>query len=350
MRKPQITLVAILILVLLVLVGGYSYFKSPHKTKGAASTQPIPVIVATAQQASIRQQVQAVGSLQATQKVSVNAEIDGQIRAIYFKDGAFVKQGQALVQLDDDIFKSELASDQADLKIKKADYMRKKSLMGGSVPRSKLEQAYAAYQQAAAKVQESQTKLGKMRLVAPFSGMLAARQLDVGQFVQSGGAIVTLIATNPLRVQYTLPASYFNQLRLKQDILIQPNDLPQQHFTGAVSYIAPMIDAQTRTITLRAIVPNPKHVLQAGMFVRVTQYLGKLPNVVLIPERALIPNINGYQVMTVVKQRVVVKSVKIGIHHGRLVQITHGLQPGAVVIVDGVERVHAGDVVSTKTL
>lgn len=349
MRKPHIILAAIFILALLGLLAGYSYFKPQHKSSDSAAMQPIPVIVATAQQTTIRKQVQAVGSLQATQKVSVNAEIDGQIRAIYFKDGAMVKQGQVLVQLDDDIYKSELASDQADLKIKKADYMRKKSLSGGAVPRSKLDQAYATYQQAAAKVQESQTKLGKMRLVAPFSGMVAARQLDVGQFVKSGGAIVTLIATNPLRVQYTLPAPYLTQLQLKQAILIQPNDLPQQHFTGTVSYIAPMIDAQTRTITLRAIVPNPKHVLQAGMFVRVTQYLGNLPNALLIPERALIPNINGYQVMTVVKRHVVPKSVKIGIHHGRLVQITHGLQPGAIVIVDGVERVHAGDLVSFQT-
>ena len=351
MRKTLIIL-AVIIIMLLVIFGAYHYLQAPHKKSSSTTSAPIPVIVAQVKQSTIHNQVQAVGSLQATQKVSINAEIDGQIRAIYFKDGAFVKQGQTLIQLDDDIFKSELTSNLTALKIKKADYLRKRSLsgtVGGSVSRSDLEKAYAAYQQAAAQAQESQTKLEKMRLVAPFSGMLAARQFDVGQFVQAGGAIVTLIAANPLRVQYTLPAPYFKQLQLKQRVLIQPNDLPKQHFTGSVSYIAPMIDEQTRTVTLRAMVPNPNHVLQPGMFARVTQYLGTLPNVLLIPERALIPNINGYQVLTVVNKRVVAKTVKTGIHHGQFVQITQGLSPTASVIVDGVERVHPGDLVSTQT-
>ncbi|MDP1573936.1 MAG: efflux RND transporter periplasmic adaptor subunit [Coxiellaceae bacterium] len=287
----------------------------------------------------------AAGSLKASNGVDVNAQVSGQITAIEFKSGQHVKQGDLLVQLDDSVDQQTLLRDQAALLFNKVDYERKQSLLKQrAVAQSAVDAAKAAYLQADAAVQSDQVLIAQKKIKAPFTGKIGIRQVNVGQYITSSTAIVTLQALDPLLVDFSLPEQDFPKISKDQDITIRVDAYPTQTFAGKIVAVNSAVDVNTRSIAVRATIPNPKEVLFPGLFANVAVILPVVNNVITVPQTAVTYSMYGDSVYVVEnkgKEKIAVqKYVLVGDRRDNVAEITKGIVAGDEVITSGQLKLH----------
>jgi len=291
----------------------------------------------------------AIGTLVA-RSVEITPEMAGHVKKILFQDGSFVRQETPLIQLDDAIYKAKNESANAQLAYSANDYKRK-SLLGkqGAITQQAIDQADADLKEKRADAKESEVMLSKMKLTAPFDGIVGKGKVNPGDYVTTGQSVVTLTDVKHLRVEYNVPEKYLPSLKLKQEVKITTATYPGKIFFGNVSFISPTINTENRSVSLYADVPNDSNVLAAGMFVNVMQSLGTDEKVLMIPARSLVPILDGEQVYKVVDGKAYAVTVLIGKRVGEDVQILQGLSPGDSVITDGQLKVKNGIPVKIKS-
>ena len=195
---------------LIFAVFAYVFIKH-HQNPTTDSNQSKPITVETAPvtEKILAEKFETIGSLASTDNIDISSELAGQIAAIYFTPGAFVKNGTLLVQLDDTVCKSELASAKANLTLSETNYIRTKELAKRSLASEQaLDKSLADLQEKENTLKVKQAQLEKLSLRAPFSGTLGSRQISVGQYVKTGQPLVRLVANQKLRVEYNLPERY----------------------------------------------------------------------------------------------------------------------------------------------
>lgn len=284
-----------------------------------------------------------LGSLSSSDNIEISSELAGQIASIHFTPGAFVRKGVLLIQLDDTVLKSELASAEANFLLSQANFKRINELGKRKlISEQAMDQALADLKEKENTVKARRAQLKKLSLNAPFSGTLGSKQVSVGQYVKVGQALVSLIANKQLRVEYSLPERLISQVKLDQTVHIYSDAYPEYTFTGKVNYIAPAVDQDTRTIAVEALIDNPDNLLSAGLFVRVSHQLGNVKRRLLIPEESLIPTINGQKVFVLQGTKAVTLQVKIGAHHHDMAEICQGLTADDIVIIRGQHKLKEG--------
>jgi membrane fusion protein (multidrug efflux system) len=302
---------------------------------------PPAVIAAEAvQRESWQPGLAAVGSLVAFQGVQVASEIDGQVKAIHFESGAAVAAGDELVILDDDVDRAELAGLLAEKRLAEIQFERaKKLLRDKTISRSEYDQAEAGLDSAAAQVASQRARIDKKHIRAPFSGQLGIRQVDLGQYLAAGDAIVSLQAMDPIYVDYSLPERYLNQLSVGQAVEVRVQAHPGQVFAGTISAISPRIETGTRSVPVRATLGNPQQRLRTGMFAEVNTLLPPRDDVLTLPEQAVSYNPYGNSVFVVEEKNgglsVQRRQIETGsVRRGR-VEVISGLQEGERVVTAG---------------
>jgi len=215
-----------------------------------------------------------------------------------------------------------------------------------------LDAEHAKLVQAQAQVQQQQVLISKKQMRAPFDGVLGTYQFSVGAYISSGTPVVKLVQEAPLKVKYTLPASYRSQLEIGQNIEVDSSAYPKKHFTGIVSFISPEVNTGSGTISVEAKVKNPDFLLLPGMFVSVDQVLQEQRTLLMVPDIAVLTDINGQYVYRVDDSNKVSKVyVKVGIVADNKAQILSGLKANDVVVTAGQQKLNDGDYVkelSTK--
>lgn len=303
----------------------------------------------------------AVGSLKASRGVEVNAQVNGQVMSIHFHSGQNVKKGDLLLQQDNLIDQQALQRDQAQLHLNKLDYERKQKLLtNNAVARSIVDASRAAYFKSVAAVASDEVMLNKKQIRAPFSGKLGIRQVDVGEFLTAGKGIVTLQALHPMFVDFSLPEKYLAELHRGQVVDVSVDAYPDEVFKGTIAALNSKIDVGTRSIDVRALVPNEKERLYPGLFANVRVILPKQQNVLTIPQTAVTYSLYGDSVYVVQRQDqdkkssskheakksskhtliAVQKFVKVGERRGTVVAIKSGLKAGEEVITSGQLKLH----------
>lgn len=295
----------------------------------------------------------AVGSLKASNGVDVNSEVSGQILSIDFQSGEHVKQGDMLVQLNDSVDQQSLLRDEAKLRFDKIDYERKQLLIKeNAVARSAVDAAKAAYLQSMAAVESDKVMIAQKKIRAPFSGKIGIRQVNVGQYITTGTGIVTLQALDPMYVDFSLPEQDLPFLKNSQDINLKVDAYPQQLFQGKIMAINSLIDINTRSIAIRAIVPNQNETLYPGLFAEVEVILPQLENVITVPQTAVTYSLYGDSIYVVEEKSkdkkghpqfiAVQKYVKVGERRNDVIAINSGIQAGDTVVTSGQLKLHSG--------
>lgn len=315
--------------------------------------QAPPVYVSTikAVQKTWHPYLSAVGTLKASNGVDVNSQVSGQILSINFQSGQHVKQGDLLVQLNDAVDQQTLLRDAARLRLDKVDFQRKQLLLKeNAMSRSAVDSARAAYLQSEAAVASDKVMIAQKKISAPFAGKIGIRQVNVGQYVTTGTSIVTLQALNPLYVDFSLPEQDLPLVHSAQPVLISVDAYPAQTFEGQITAINSVIDVNTRSIAVRATIPNTDEKLMPGLFASVQVTLPDEKNVITVPQAAVNYSLYGdsiYVVETKGKdkkghpQRIAVqKFVKVGDRRANIVAVTQGIQTGDEVIVSGQLKLH----------
>lgn len=306
------------------------------------------VEVAQVRTVSLQDDARAVGTLRSRQSVTLRPEVSGRIARIAFSDGAKVQRGQLLVQLDDVLQRAELSQAQAQLSIARANLRRNQELVAENfVARRVLDESEANLQVAEAQVALAQARLQRMRITAPFDGTVGLRSINLGEYVKDGADLVNLEDTSALTVDFRLPERYQTRIAAGQTVQVQLDALPGRQFTARVQAVDPLLDANGRSIAVRAVLPPASdRQLRPGMFARVLTIFSVDAAALVVPEEALVPQ-GGKQFVFKLEQegegdalrRVSRRTeVQIGVRQGSQVQVTGGLKEGDTVVVAGQQR------------
>jgi membrane fusion protein (multidrug efflux system) len=266
--------------------------------------------------------------------------VAGKVSEIRFESGQPVEAGTMLLQIDDSVDQAELAGIVAERRLAELQYTRRKELLGNkTISQSDVDEARLRLENATAQLAAKQAIIAKKRITAPFSGWLGIRQVDQGEYIQPGVAIVPLESLDPIYVDFSLPERHLDQLSVGQLVEIAVQAFPGESFTGRISAMNPGIDPGTRSQRLRATLENPRDRLHPGMFAEVRTLLPQRPAVLTLPQTAITYNPYGDSVFVIQQDdsgtRVQRRQVETGgVRNGR-VEIVQGLQAGERVVIAG---------------
>ena len=296
----------------------------------------------------LQDDAEAVGTLRSRQSVTLRPEVSGRVANVAFADGARVRKGQLLVQFDDTLQRAELSQAQAQLSIARANLKRNQELVAENfVARRVLDESQANLQVAEAQVALAQARLARMRITAPFDGTLGLRSVNLGDYVKDGADLVNLEDTSALTVDFRLPERYQARIAAGQVVQVRLDALPGQNFSARVQAVDPLLDANGRSVSVRATLPpSPKGELRPGMFARVTTIFSVNDAALVVPEEAIVPQAGKQFVFRLVdegegdaRKRVSRRTeVQLGVRRGPQVQVMSGLSVGDTVVVAGQQR------------
>jgi membrane fusion protein, multidrug efflux system len=314
------------------------------------------VEVGRAEALTLTDDVQAVGSLNASQGVMLRPEVSGRIARLGFAEGQRVKRGQLLLQLDDTLQQAQLKQSEAQASIARTNLQRSRELLGqGFVSQSAVDQNAAALQVAEAQVALAQAQVQRMKVFAPFDGTAGLKLVDVGDYVKDGADIVNIEDLGSLTVQFALPERYIDRLRPGQAVEVALDALPGRTFKGKVQAVDSRVDANGRALQVVAAVANPGALLRPGMFARPRVVFAVREGAVVVPEEALVP-VGAKQFLFKIIDGADGKKVsqrleaKIGIRLPGKVEILEGVKPGDTLVTAGHTRLMRGDAVPVRVI
>ncbi len=328
----RLTLGAILLTLIVVLF----LWNSCSKKGGSGGMPPAIVESAPVKSQNWQTEIQAIGTLSASQGVVIKPEVGGRVTAIYFRSGDYVKANAPLIQLDPEILKAQVAVSQAKVVLSKANYDRISQLFKKHVSSgAEMDTALSTYQADKATLAQNEALLKQTLIRAPFEGRLGLRTVNLGDCINAGDPITNLADLDPIRVEFSLPEVYLAQAANGLTVEVHAKAFPQRTFLGKVYACDAMIDPNTRSLAMRASIPNNDQKLIPGIFVEVTLLTGKPQKILTVPETALSYSENGQYVYKIVKNLAIKTEVKTGLHKNDQVAILSGLKEGDVVVSVG---------------
>ncbi len=341
----------LLLVAVAVLVAGGLYWKrstapsAAPKVAAPGKGEPMgmPVKAGSVRTGTIVEDVSAVGTLLANESVMIRPEREGRIAQIHFDEGQLVKKGTKLVSLDASETEAQLAAARAEAtlnrnRLKRAEELKEKNFISAEA----LDVARETLNQSVARQEEVKSRLEKMTILAPFEGVAGLRQVSPGAYVKAGQDIARLEGIGTLKLDFRVPELYLGRIRSNQQVQVRVDAFLGETFHGAIYAIEPSVDEQTRTVLLRALVPNPDVRLKPGRFARVSLVLGERKDALLVPEQAIVPRGNENFVFRIVDGKAALAKVELGARRMGEVEITKGLSAGDHIVVDGQLKLKPG--------
>ena len=343
----------------LLVFGGIFGFKLFGKYMMNQFMDNMPLPSATVTTARVAQQrwqttLSAVGSVRAINGVNVTTQAQGEVKAIYFESGQQVEKGTLLAELSANPETAQIEVLEAERRLAERDYQRISVLYKkGVATLRELDQAKAAQDQVLANLSVQRATIRERSITAPFSGQLGIRQIDLGQNVAPGDAVVSLQQLQPIYVDFSLAEQDFSRVKLGQKISLAAAAVPEETFRGRISAIDPAIDPRNRTFLLQATLENAERKLRPGMFTEVSVEVEKFRTVLVVPRTAISYAPYGNAVFVIRKpdtqgadssakgdaqkpEWIAVKRfVKTGEERGDMIEVTQGLEAGEQVATSG---------------
>ncbi|MBR0568502.1 efflux RND transporter periplasmic adaptor subunit [Azoarcus sp. L1K30] len=313
-----------------------------------ARTAPVVVEAQVVAVQPMAEDVTAVGSLVSNESVVLRPEIAGRIARIGFRDGVAVREGAVLIELDAAVQRAELQQAQAALDLSVANHRRAEDLFARKfVSRSSLDTAQSQLEAARAAVALARARFERTRIRAPFDGIAGIRKVSVGDYIKDGEALVNIEDIATLKVDFRLPELYLDRLRPGQVLEVSSDVLPGKRFEATLDAIDPLVDSQARAVQLRARLPNTGGSLRPGGFVRVRLILQDRPQVLVVPEEALVMapgNVQFVYRIEAGKARRV--DVQTGARRAGMVELVAGLSAGDRIVTAGQLKLRDGAAVT----
>jgi membrane fusion protein (multidrug efflux system) len=369
--KPVRYLVAIL--GLLAIVGALAGVKAAQIStlvnmgKQAQKAGPPPEAVSTfvAQTQTWEGMLSAVGSVTAAKGVTVSNEVPGLVSRILFESGAMVREGQVLVELDTSVERAQLATSKARLELARVTAERTRALLAtGSISKAQGDNDDAQLKTSLTDVSSLEAQIDRKTVRAPFPGRTGIRLINRGQYLGAGTPVTTLETLGALYVDFTLPQQRLPEVKVGMPVKVSIEGTEGTQ-DGLVSAIDPAVDAVTRTIKLRAALPNVEQNLNPGMFAHVSVILPQQSSVVTVPATAIVHAPYGDSVFIVEdmkdeaghvalgpdgKPRKVARQqfVRIGESRGDFVAVLDGAKTGQVIVMAGAFKLRNGSPVTVN--
>jgi membrane fusion protein (multidrug efflux system) len=319
-----------------------------------ASFQPPPTAVTTivAQRETWPTTLDIIGTVEAIQGVTVSADLPGTVAKISFDSGQWVHEGDILVELDTRQEQAQLASTEAQRDLARINYGRTQQLVNqGVMAKTEFDNVTAQQKVTEGQVGEIRATIARKTIRAPFSGVLGIRQVNLGQYLAAGQAIVSLQSLNPIYVNFGVPQQISGQVGIGRTLRITSNDFPGLQFPGRVTAFDSVVNESTRNLQVQTTLSNPQGKLHPGMFVQVSLGLGANTPVIALPASAVnyAPYGDSVFVVTDLKDEkgktyrgVRQQIVKLGGSRGDQVGVVSGINPGDEVVTSGVFKLRNG--------
>jgi len=332
------------------------------KEKAAAVVAP-PVLVAPVEAMRVEDRIEATGELRAQNAAAVAAQVGGQVTKLVRDEGGAVAGDEVVIEIDPELRKLELdnaralaaqAEAQAGEAGRELDRMEKLHAEGVAADakvdqmRTQIVTARSARDAAQAQLGMAERAMRNASVKAPFAGLVARRYVSQGEFVQPGQKLFDLVALDPIEVEFHLAERDSSRVAQGAGVEVRVAPFPDEVFHATVSVISPTIDPQTRTLRVKALLPNPNGKLRPGLFARADLGIAVRENVPAIPQEAVLQRADGAIAFRLEGERARRRVLKLGGFHDGRVEVIEGIAPGDLVVVRGQEQLADGSPVSVR--
>jgi membrane fusion protein (multidrug efflux system) len=322
--------------------GGGKPDSAAGKPGPGAGGPVIPVVVAPARIEHLAVEVEALGTARANESVDVTAKVSNLVTAIRFVEGQQVRKGSVLVELDGAQARADLSVAEAALTESSSQLKRSRELYATKVlSDQQIEQIEATYAANQARVASARARLGDTVIRAPFDGRVGLRRVSAGSFVAPGAVITTLDDSSQIKLDFTVPEAAVAAMKPGLTLEATSVAFPGRTFAGKVASVDSRVDPGTRSVLVRAIVPNSEGLLKPGMFMNVRLARGAA-DLLVVPEETLVPEQGDVFVYVVQDGKASKRRIQTGQRRVGSVQVTEGLQSGELVVTEGTQKLRDG--------
>ncbi len=317
----------------------------------SAVRRVVNVEVVTVEPRAFTEYVAVTGVLEAASDVVVAAEESGVIRELYVDKGTYVRAGQAIAKIDDQVLRAQHDQAASEAALAQETFERQRRLWEEERIGTEMNYLRAKYgaQTAAANARVLAARLERTIVRAPVSGTLDDRMVEVGSMVSAGTPVVRIVDADPVEVTAGVPERYAGDIRNGAKVRARVDNVGVGAFEGVAHYVGTALDARTRTFPVEFAIANPNGVLKPGMVAQLDLERRIIEGALLIPREAVQRSSTGYNVYVVTgdgeRTSAAARAVELGAGAGNEVVIESGLEPGDRVIVLGQQQVANGDAV-----
>jgi len=306
-----------------------------------------PIVALKVFTTTLHDRTDALGTAGANESIDITAKVSGRLDEVLFTDGQKVRKGDVIVKLDQSEEQAQLTSAKAQLAEHQREIQRLELLLQNRAAATRdLDERKTLADMAAGTVTEIESRISELTLRAPFNGTLGIRRISPGSLVQSGQIITTLDADDPIKLDFSIPATSMRDIKAKAPIIAEVDTNASLHFKGTISALDSRIDPVTRSVLARAIIPNPEGKLIPGMLMRIT-ILQNERRALIVPEESITQKQEKHFVTVIDgESKASIKAVVIGTRHDGIVEIREGLSEGDLVVVRGMGFIKPGQTVT----
>ncbi len=310
---------------------------------GQAVEKAVSVSVAKVVKGTIAQDLTLVGTITANNDVAIVSETDGRVTKVFAKVGDYKQAGAVLVQVDDELKLASFKSAEVAYEKAKKDYERYQSLMkDGAISDNQFEQVRQAYQAAEAQFIVARRQYEDTKIKTPISGVVTARNVDVGAYVGKGALVANVVDISRLKVKVNVAEQDVFKLKVGDEVEARTDVYPNVVFKGKIETISAKGD-EAHTYPVEISIPNNKqYPLRAGMFGRVSFTTISARETLVIPREALIGSVKNPKVFVVEGETARLREIVVGREAGRSLEVIGGLNEGETIVTNGQNNLKDG--------
>lgn len=314
-------------------------FSAATAGKGKRKNGPVSVNILVVKDTAVRNQIDITGTIDANERVNLVSQTAGNITGIYFTEGTKVSKGQLLVKVYNQDLQSSLQQVQAQMILARDINSRNKILLAKeAVSKEEYETSLSSLNAMKAQADVIRAQIARTEIRAPFSGTIGLRNVSPGGYLSPSTSIATLVNIDPAKLTFSVPERYLSIIGKGSKVTFTVES-SRENFNATVYAIEPALDANSRTITVRAKAPNPKGLLSAGAFAKINLTLDQIPKTIMVPTECVIPDLKSSKVYVYKNGIAVAKNVKTDLRTDTKIQIIDGLKAGDSVVVSGLIQI-----------
>lgn len=342
LKKTIYWLIPILIIALLAWPKIKENTQKQEQAGTTAVQRLLPVNILPIQARILENRFRTTGTLLANEEVDLRAEISGKITKLNFDEGSEVKRGALLVKIFDADLQADLTRVNYQIKLAEdIEFRQRKLLERGGISQQEYDRALNELNVLKAQRTFIEAQIQRTEIRAPFDGRIGLKFVSEGSYITPTSAIASLQSIDPIKVEFAVPERYLSEVNVGDRIQFKVAGF-RDAFEGTLYAIEPRISTETRTVSIRALASNKNMKLLPGAFAEIDYIFQEIPDALLIPSQALVPELKGQKVFVYKAGVVGEKPVEIGIRTEREVQIVQGLAVGDTVITSGILQVRPG--------
>lgn len=338
-NKKRIIIWSSIVVILIILILPKLNLNNNGKEKGVeqkSMARSIGVNAIIIQTKPLQNKIFSNGTLISNEEVELRSEISGKIIGIFFAEGKRVKKDAVLLKINDSELQATLKKNKSKVVLAKdKEYRSKQLLEKNLISQQEYDLALGELISVLADVEFNEAQLEKTEIKAPFDGIIGLRSVSVGSYISPQVKIATLQNINPIKMDFSVPQKYFGLLKEGRQIFVKLSS-PGKVYKGNIYAIEPKIDQNTRTVQVRALVPNVSGELTPGAYVEIEIILEEIKNAIMVPTEAIVPDIQGEKVFLYKGGTAVPQIVTPNIRTESEIQIINGLDVGDTLIISGI--------------